>query len=104
MPGQLPSAPSNLSAFATVSSVSLSWIDSDFEEYYYIVKRNLSDPSQWFTPGPTAQNTTSLLDTNHTEPNGRNSLEPGSTYQYTIQAINCAGMTEAEISVQIPAQ
>ncbi len=78
-----PAAPSNLkTSVVTSNSVSLSWTDNASNEESFIVEKKLKSATNYNAVETLSSNTTSYTD---------NNLDPSTTYQYRVKAINQAG-------------
>ncbi|HEX8325335.1 MAG TPA: DNRLRE domain-containing protein, partial [Tepidisphaeraceae bacterium] len=84
-PAITPSAPSNLSATATPTSVTLTWTDNASNETSYSIERQLVGGS-WETIATPASPLTTYTDNNVSE---------GSAYAYRVVAVNSAGASPA---------
>lgn len=91
-----PVAPNSLLASAlSTSQVELNWIDNSSNEAGFSIRRKKSTDGDWVVIATIAPNTTSFRDVE---------LFPGTTYLYTVSAINTAGESPLsnEVSVGLP--
>ena len=91
-----PVAPNSLLASAlSTSQVELTWTDNSSNEAGFSIRRKKSTDGDWVVIATIAPNTTTFRDVD---------LFPGTTYLYTVSAINTAGESPLsnEVSVSLP--